>query len=189
MEPARPRIRPAAPSDVEAVIALTEAVASEGRWIGRELPIDHDVTRTRFLAGVTEPGHLSLVAAVSEPVVSEPDGTERVIGHLHLGVAPYGVADLGMQIRAEWRGQGVGRALMTAAVEWARAQPGVHKISLQVWPHNEAALGLYRSAGFEQEGYLHRHYRRRSGELWDAVIMGLALPDEDQASPGGPDEA
>jgi RimJ/RimL family protein N-acetyltransferase len=48
----------------------------------------------------------------------------------------------------------------------------VHKIALQVWPHNEAALALYRSSGFEQEGYLRQHYRRKNGELWDAVVMG-----------------
>jgi len=28
---------------------------------------------------------------------------------------------------------------------------------------------------------MRRHYRRRSGELWDAVIMGLVL---DETSPG-----
>ena len=30
-------------------------------------------------------------------------------------------------------------------------------------------------ARFQREGYLTRHYRRRSGELWDAIIMGLRL--------------
>jgi RimJ/RimL family protein N-acetyltransferase len=171
MDPARTRIRMAELSDADAVIALTEAVAAEGRWIGRELPLDHDVTRTRFLDGVTAPGHLSIVA-----VDVGPDGLERIIGQLHLGLAPYGVADLGMLVATDRRGQGVGRALMTAAIDWARAQPDIHKISLQVWPHNEAAVGLYRSAGFEQEGYLSRHYRRKDGEIWDAVIMGLQVP-------------
>ena len=96
-------------------------------------------------------------------------------GYVHLGVAPYGVADLGMHVAASMRGQGVGRALVVAAIAWARAEPGVHKIALQVWPHNDAAQHLYRSCGFEQEGYLRQHYRRKNGELWDAVVMGLVL--------------
>ena len=52
---------------------------------------------------------------------------------------------------------------------------GAHKVALEVWPHNHAALRLYQRAGFETEGRLRRHYRRRNGELWDTIVMGLAL--------------
>jgi len=97
-----------------------------------------------------------------------------MVGHLWIGVQGYGVADLGMMVAKDARGQGVGSALLEAGVSWAR-EVGAHKVALQVWPHNEAALGLYRKFGFEQEGLLRRHYRRRKGELWDAVIMGLSL--------------
>lgn len=79
-----------------------------------------------------------------------------------------------MMVAADSRRRGVGSALLTAAIEWARGA-GAHKVALQAWPHNEAALALYRKFGFEQEGYLHRHYPRRNGELWDAVVMGLLL--------------
>ena len=85
-----------------------------------------------------------------------------------------------MLVDREWRGRGVGNALLAAAVDWARAA-GAHKVSLQMWPHNEAARRLYEKFGFEEEGYLRRHYRRRSGEIWDAVVMGLLL----DASPSG----
>jgi RimJ/RimL family protein N-acetyltransferase len=89
-------------------------------------------------------------------------------------VSSYGVADFGMMVAAERRGQGIGSALLAAAVDWARAA-GAHKVALQVWPANEAGIGLYRKFGFEQEGRLRRHYRRRNGELWDAIVMGLLL--------------
>jgi len=45
------------------------------------------------------------------------------------------------------------------------------------------ARRLYERAGFLDEGYLTRHYRRRSGALWDAVVMSLIL---DEHSPGRP---
>jgi ribosomal protein S18 acetylase RimI-like enzyme len=93
---------------------------------------------------------------------------------LVLHLAPYGVADLGMLVAAGWRGRGVGSALLAEGIERARAA-GAHKIALQVWPHNRAALALYERFGFRREGLLRRHYRRRSGELWDAVVMGLPL--------------
>jgi N-acetylglucosamine kinase-like BadF-type ATPase len=59
-------------------------------------------------------------------------------------------------------------------VRWAQDH-GCHKVSLQVWPHNDAALRLYEKFGFEREGLLRSHYRRRNGELWDAIVMGLLL--------------
>jgi RimJ/RimL family protein N-acetyltransferase len=76
----------------------------------------------------------------------------------------------------------VGSALLTAAIDWAR-QAGAHKLHLEHWPTNEAAVALYEKFGFVEEGYLRRHYRRRSGELWDAVVRGLVLDEE---APGGP---
>ena len=63
---------------------------------------------------------------------------------------------------------------MQAAVQWAREQ-GLHKLSLSVFPHNTAAIALYRKFGFVAEGRRIEHYRRTSGELWDLIEMGLLL--------------
>jgi ribosomal protein S18 acetylase RimI-like enzyme len=48
-------------------------------------------------------------------------------------------------------------------------------MSLSVFPHNEAGLALYRKYGFVEEGRRVKQYRRSSGELWDAIEMGLLL--------------
>jgi RimJ/RimL family protein N-acetyltransferase len=105
---------------------------------------------------------------------------DAIVGHARVDLAPYRVAGLGMMVDAAWRGRGVGGALVRAAVDAAR-DLGAHKVALQVWPHNEAARRLYLRHGFVEEGVLRRHYPRRNGELWDAVIMGLVL---DETSPG-----
>ena len=83
---------------------------------------------------------------------------------------------------ADWRGRGVGTALVAAAVEWARAH-GLHKLALSVFPHNNAAIALYRKFGFVAEGRLVRHVRRADGQLWDLIEMGLLLDEgTDRAS-------
>jgi ribosomal protein S18 acetylase RimI-like enzyme len=87
---------------------------------------------------------------------------------------------------ADWRGRGVGSALMEACIAWV-TEHGAHKLVLEVWPHNTSALGLYRKYGFEQEGLFKRHYRRRNGQLWDAVRMALVLDRESPGSPYGSD--
>ena len=157
-------IREATLDDVDALVAMLVDVAGEGRWIGTEAPVDVERRRRRMAEDVEGDDAIVLVA--------EAGGTP--VGQLGLELARYGVADLGMLVAAGWRGRGVGTALLAEAIERAR-KAGAHKIALQVWPHNAAALALYERFGFRREGYLTRHYRRRSGELWDAVIMGLRL--------------
>jgi ribosomal protein S18 acetylase RimI-like enzyme len=79
-----------------------------------------------------------------------------------------------MAVAREWRGRGIGTALMGAAIEWARSA-GLHKLSLSVFAHNTAAIAVYRKVGFVEEGRRVKQYRRSSGELWDAIDMGLLL--------------
>jgi putative acetyltransferase len=50
----------------------------------------------------------------------------------------------------------------------------VTKLELHVFPHNEAAIRLYESFGFEREGFRRRHYRR-NGEYVDAVLMAYTV--------------
>jgi RimJ/RimL family protein N-acetyltransferase len=44
-----------------------------------------------------------------------------------------------------------------------------------VFPHNTAAIALYRKCGFTEEGRRVKQYRRASGELWDTIMMGRLL--------------
>jgi len=164
--PPRPpvTVREATPDDVDPVLELVVAVAAEGRWIAVEAPVDREARRRRVVENVEDPATIALVA----------DAGGELVGQLDLYLARYGVADLGMLVAAGWRGRGVGTALLAAGIDRARAA-GAHKIALQVWPHNAAAIALYERFGFQREGLLRRHYRRRSGELWDAVVMGLRL--------------
>jgi len=63
---------------------------------------------------------------------------------------------------------------MAVAIAWAGEQR-LHKLSLSVFAHNEAAIALYRKFGFVEEGRRVRHYRRQAGEIWDGIDMGLAI--------------
>lgn len=152
-------IRPAHPEDADELAVLYAAVAAERIYIGGEPPVDLEERARRFRA--TEDGHFVAVAG------------EEIVGQL--AVIPHrGVGELGMLVADDWRGKGVGSALMHAAVDWGRERK-LHKLSLEVWPHNQAAIGLYRKFGFAEEGRRVKHHRRASGELWDSILMGRAL--------------
>jgi RimJ/RimL family protein N-acetyltransferase len=76
-------------------------------------------------------------------------------------------------VAAVHRRRGIGRALLTRAVDWARGT-GVTKLELHVFPHNRPALALYEQFGFVREGYRRRHYR--SGpEYVDAILMAYEV--------------
>jgi putative acetyltransferase len=164
-------VREATVDDFEGWFELYEAVAAEGRWIGGEAPSDKAARRTAFNEYLDDPDATAFLAEV--------DGA--LVGNLGVQVRR-GVAELGMMVDSGWRGRGVGSALMEACIDFA-TRHAAHKLVLEVWPHNTAAQTLYRRFGFEQEGLLKRHYRRRNGELWDAISMGLVL---DYDSPGSP---
>src|ERR1041384_6680734 len=156
-------VREAVAADAEALVDLYESVAAEGRWIGGEVPIDRDRHVAGRLERIDDPTAVILVA----------EGDGQIVGEL--GMTTHGGrAELGMEIADGWRARGVGSALMDAAIAWARARD-LDKIALQVWPHNDAARALYRKFGFEEEGLLRAHYRRRNGEAWDVIAMGLLL--------------
>ena len=155
-------IRPARPDDARAMAQLMADVAEERDGIATEPPVDVE-ERAVLFAGTTE-----------ETVVAYAGG--RIVAMIHVEVSRFGWGDLGMLVDADWRGRGVGSALVQAAIDWSRRH-GLHKLCLEVFPANTAAIGLYRKFGFVEEGRRVEQYRRANGELWDAIMMGLALDE------------
>ncbi len=165
-------LRLAEAGDFDAYMDAFDAVAAEGRWMGAEAPIDRDARRAGFDRAVEGDNSVLYLA----------DAGGSIVGSIY-GSVSGGVVDLGMFVVGGHRGGGIGSALLEALIDWARAQQA-HKISLAVWPTNHPAIGLYARYGFRVEGTRRRHYRRRSGALWDATWMGLILDHDTTGGPG-----
>ena len=165
------RIRHADPSDAEQLTRLAAAVSAEpegwlisvaGEWrsAGDE---------RRYLKALRRYPHAAVFVAEDEV------GT--LLGRLSVGRDPHPasthVADVGLMVALAARRQGVGRALLDAAVGWARGAD-VRKLELHVFPWNEAAIALYDAFGFQREGYRKGHYRR-GGEYVDAILMAYEV--------------
>ena len=162
-------VRSAKPNDASALVQLGDEVgreregwliaSSSGRTIGDE---------RRYLRAVRRFPHAAVL-------VADDDG--RIVGRLSISrdehPASKHVADLGLMVAASHRRRGIGRALLDAAVEWAR-DAGVRKLELHVFPHNEPAIRLYEDFGFEREGYRRGHYRR-GREYLDAILMAYEV--------------
>jgi putative acetyltransferase len=164
-------VRTARPEDAEQLTRLAEMVSAEpeawlisadGEWrtVGEE---------RRYLKAVRRYAHAAVIVAERD------DGS--IVGRLSVArdqhPASTHVADLGLMVAKGARRQGVGRALLESAVDWARSA-GVRKLELHVFPWNEPAIQLYERFGFEREGYRKGHYRR-AGEDVDAILMAYRV--------------
>jgi RimJ/RimL family protein N-acetyltransferase len=153
-------VRQASAADARALAEAFAAVAQERDGIATEPPVDVDERAALFARSAA--GSIIAVAG------------DQVIGMIHVEVSRHGFGEFGMFVDRGWRGQGVGSALVQAAIDQARGQ-GLHKLCLEVFAHNAAAVALYRKSGFVEEGRRVKQYRRASGELWDSIVMGLLL--------------
>jgi RimJ/RimL family protein N-acetyltransferase len=151
-------IRPARDADRRPLALLFAAVAEERDGIAAEPPVDVERRAASW--------------DLERTFVAEAGGD--VVGLIFVIESGFGFGEIGMMVDAAWRGQGVGTALVAAAIDWARAR-GLHKLTLSVFPQNEAAIALYRKFGFVEEGRRSKHIRRANGELWDLIDMGLLL--------------
>jgi RimJ/RimL family protein N-acetyltransferase len=164
------RVRPVTEADFEELARGLKIVVDEKRWVAIQPP----VSVPELAGGLRERlAEGRLMFALEDP---EAEGGPALIGHLDLHRTRIdGVWALGMWILPGARGKGGGRMLLEAAID---ARPAdVHKIELEVWPHNEAAIALYERLGFEREGLRRDHYRRRDGKLHSSVIMARLFPD------------
>ena len=121
---------------------------------------------------------LTSIAPLDRILVAVIDG--EVVGNLGLHPNPKPrrshVAGIGMAVRDDWQGKGIGRALLTSAVDLADNWLNLLRLELTVWSDNLAAQQLYKSHGFVVEG-THRAYALRNGRYQDALAMARLHPN------------
>jgi putative acetyltransferase len=139
---------------------------------------DEEIWRARLVEGAA-PGKIDLL------LVAERGGD--VVGTA--GLHPVGAAlrrrhaaVIGISVAREAQGQGVGSALMQAMCDYAEGWMGVLRIERTVYADNAAAIGLYRTFGFETEGP-HRGYALRDGRYVDALAVARIHPDPPSIEP------
>lgn len=87
-------------------------------------------------------------------------------------------AELGISVDKEYWGLGIGRALMEACIECAKAA-GYAQVELEAVAENESALGLYKSVGFVEFGRNPRGFRSRYTGWQPLVLMRLELDESE----------
>ncbi len=107
------------------------------------------------------------------------DEPEVVVGGLSFNSIVRGAAqycDLGYLLAAERQGQGLMSEAVAAAIRYAFADLGLHRVKAAYLPTNERSARLLRRLGFVVEGYA-RDYLLIQGRSQDQVLVGVTNPD------------
>jgi RimJ/RimL family protein N-acetyltransferase len=159
-------VRPARLADAPGIRACLDVVARERRYLVFLKAPSLRASRI-FYQGIIKKNY-PLEIAVAD---------KRVVGWCDICPSPQEIFShsgrLGMGVHPEYRGQGVGRRLIAAALEKARRR-GLERIELDVFADNVPARRLYESVGFTVEG-VRRRYRKLDGKYDDNVLMALLL--------------
>jgi putative acetyltransferase len=145
--------------------AIAKTFAASRAYAGTlQLPFPSASTWEKRIAEISGDDFL-LVAEVDDEVVGNGglQPASRSPRRRHAGT-------IGMAVRDDWHGRGVGTTLMAAIVDLADNWVGYSRLELTAYTDNAAALALYRKFGFEIEGTA-RRYALRDGVLVDAHMM------------------
>ena len=165
-------IRPATLDDAEAINTHRRLIADEP---------NNNISRsagqyTRTVA--EERARLESVLAVEHGHIIVAEVANQLVGHCHLwGNTNPGTqhsVGLGIDVHPDYRGMGIGRELLNAMLDWARDNPVIHRVELDVFTTNVTAIYLYLKTGFMIEGR-RQHAYFKYGHYVDAYHMALLV--------------
>jgi ribosomal protein S18 acetylase RimI-like enzyme len=164
-------IRTAQESDQEELTETIREVAKEGDYFEAETVaevLDHEEVLIRHN---DVHSRLFFVACVGDD--------DEVAGWVHLDLPETEflshTAVLTVGLRSQYRGHGVGSALLERGVEWARER-GFEKLYNSVPATNEGAVAFLESHGWRTEAVRSDHYRI-DGDYVDELMMAVDLTD------------
>ncbi|CAM5220333.1 GNAT family N-acetyltransferase [Alishewanella longhuensis] len=160
-------IRHAEPADLAAVKAIYDQPSVYANTL--QLPYQPEAKWQSLF--VPQAGFYNLVAEVEGGVV----------GQLGLQVMQNPrrrhVAEIGMGVSEPYQGQGIGSALLRAALDMADNWLALRRVELLVYASNEPAVALYERFGFEVEAEL-TDYAFQYGNYINALLMARVSPNQ-----------
>ena len=170
------RLRAARPDDGAAVAAIFEHYVLETVVTFETVPPSADDWSAR-IAAAAETGHPFIVAEDGHPSTVAEDGP--VVGYAYLTPwRPKPAYDHTVEntvyLDPEWRGRGLGRALLVELIERATATGYRRMIAVIADSGDPASVALHTATGFEPVGTL-EGVGLKFGRLVDTLLMQRRL--------------
>ncbi len=164
------QIRCAAAADAERMLdCVREVIATSAGTL--TTPAEFQITPQQEREWIS--GHLDNINALL--LVAEAGGD--IVGNINFRSSERTrlahTGTLGMGLRPAWQGRGIGHALLHALLAWARGNPRIEKVGLQVLGNNQRAIRLYYRCGFTVNGVKPREIKLDDGSYTDDISMHL----------------
>ena len=150
--------------DADEFHACLDSVARERKYLAQVEAPPIDKVR-EFVAQSVEQDAAQYVAVVDERIVGWCDVFS------HWAYALKHVGTLGMGVHTEFRGQGLGRALLVRTLDHA-LRNDILRVALEAREDNDRAIRLYENVGFKHEGRAPCALRFE-GKFYTGVKMAL----------------
>ena len=163
-------IREATPDDAEKIMAFAKTMADEpnnmiGMSSAAEFTYTLDEERELLRSHAETINETWLIAESAGVIVANANCSAGRRGRRQ-------TVSVGISIAQEWRNQGIGTAIMCRIVEWARDNPEIHRLELEVFTVNERAIHVYEKVGFQSEG-ISRQAFFKDGRFLDVLRMAI----------------
>jgi RimJ/RimL family protein N-acetyltransferase len=157
-------LRPARPEDAAAIIAAVRSSSPERSYVLMEIYGKDAAAQRAYIEGLDRGHNLFLVAIVNDQIV----GILALLDML-LCSTPTPALAVGVHLTREWRGRGIGSAMLRYGMRWAR-EHGYRRLEADIFTTNKRSLHLFNKAGFREETC-----RRRSVQVGVQQISEVIL--------------
>jgi RimJ/RimL family protein N-acetyltransferase len=167
-------VREARLHDAPAILQMVKSYLDNSPYIPKstsEFRMSLEQEEAWIQSFLDAPNSLLLVAEFENQMIGNIDLTgnkRQVMQHNAL---------VGMGMLIEWRNQGLGSALMQAAIDWAKSNPILENLQLEVYAENLAGINLYQKMRFQKVGIIPKLFKE-NGKYCDSIMMSLSLKSE-----------
>lgn len=164
-------IRQAKVSDAEDLLNCVKIYIPTSKYIPKlesEIKLTVDQEKDWINSFIINDNSLLLVAEYEGEIIGNIDLTgsrRKIMEH---------TAVIGMGMLQEWQHIGLGTALLSMVIEWAKSNPILELIWLQVYTENESGLNLYRKIGFTENGII-KNFFKQDNRYFHILTMSLTV--------------
>ena len=163
-------IRQAQISDAEKLLETIKIYVPQSEYIpklGQEIKLTLVEEKHWVNSFIINDNSLLLVAEFENEIIGNIDLTgnrRKIMEH---------TAVIGMGMLKEWRNSGLGTELLKSVINWAKQNPILEIIWLQVYTENVLGMNLYKKMGFKENGII-KNFFKHEEKYFDNLTMSMS---------------